>query len=609
MDSNTDAKNATQNFGSLGGEHSTSEKIELRPGIKLKQRYLIEKELGRGGIGVVYLARDERLHSMPVVIKFLLEDNHQNSWLQKKFFQEAEALARLNHPGIVRVVDRDQSEDGKPFFVMEFVNGEPLRSVMKPEGMDFEYVAHLMRQIGQALDAAHREGICHRDLKPENIMLQVLNNGDEQIKLIDFGIAKLKNSQSGATTEVPIVAGSLNYIAPEQLLSQAVSAATDIYSLGIIAYEMVTGRRPFQPDAPNTIAALQQLIGMQQREDIIPPKRLRPSLAEAAQEVILKALSFQAGNRPQDARAFAEELADALGDIPHGARLATLQSTVIDSQQTLRQPTLPVTPAATEIVARQPTAQVHGQATRQQTAAINHGRANRKSGLWLVLALFVVAAIVVAIVFGKKILSPAGSPQTPAATAPGSTTAEPERVLTYSVTVQQDPRLYPGKRPFQLAGEMSFSAGDRVRFTFASPQAGSLYIINESPELGGGKTIFNLLFPSTSSNNGSAQLNADQQVQIPERGDGFIFDAEEGTERLWLVWSAQTVGDLEALKKWANPQDRGEIKDTAQANLLRDFLLNHSASKPAVEKDEVKKQTTVKGNGDLLVKLINLEHH
>ena len=106
----------------------------LGPGTTVNARYLIERELGRGGIGVVYLARDLRLHDMPVVIKFLLDDSTQNAWLSRKFLQEAEALTRIHHPGVVRVIDRDRTADGRPFFVMEFVKGVSLRSVIRPSG-------------------------------------------------------------------------------------------------------------------------------------------------------------------------------------------------------------------------------------------------------------------------------------------------------------------------------------------------------------------------------------------------------------------------------------------------------------------------------------------
>jgi len=175
----------------MSGDHNqpSSQPPGPGPGGRLKGRYLIERELGRGGVGVVFLARDERLHGMPVVIKFLLEDAGRNRWLIGKFSQEAEALTRINHPGVVRVIDRDLSDDGRPFLVMEFIKGRPLRDVMGRGPMNLAYAAHIARQAGSALHAAHQQGVFHRDLKPENIMLEQLSGGDEQVKLIDFGIA------------------------------------------------------------------------------------------------------------------------------------------------------------------------------------------------------------------------------------------------------------------------------------------------------------------------------------------------------------------------------------------------------------------------------------
>ena len=225
----------------------------------------------------------------------------------------------------------------------------------------------------------------------------------------------------------------------------------------------------------------------------------------------------------------------------------------------------------------------------------------------LALVVALAASLVWAAATGKFSRS-SPNPESAGAVSLPSATA-PERVLTYSITAQKNPKLYPGSKPFQLPGEVIFSPGDRVRFTVSSPQAGYLYVINESPAASHAAPSFNVLFPSTTSNNNSAQLAANQQIQIPERGDGFIFDAEQGTEKLWLVWSANAVAELEAVKRWANPQDRGEVKDSAQASLLREFLAGHSTSKLDIEKDETKKQTIVKGKGDVLAKLVNLEHH
>jgi eukaryotic-like serine/threonine-protein kinase len=135
-------------------------------GMLIKDRYLIEKELGRGGIGVVYLARDRQLHSKPVVVKVLLEESTKVPWFKKKFRQEIEALARIDHPGVVGALDAGATPDEKPFLVMQFIKGQTLRSLMSNEGMDFDIVAQVIRQTSRALDAAHDEGIIHCDLKP-----------------------------------------------------------------------------------------------------------------------------------------------------------------------------------------------------------------------------------------------------------------------------------------------------------------------------------------------------------------------------------------------------------------------------------------------------------
>src|SRR5205823_1044073 len=206
-----------------------------------------------------------------------------------------------------------------------------------------------------------------------------------------------------------------------------------------------------------------------------------------------------------------------------------------------------------------------------------------------------------------------GTPESgaPSATAVPIATAAPtapERSLVYSVTVRRDPRVHKDSKPFQLPGEVIFSPGDLVRFSISSPQAGFLYIVNESP-VRNGAAPFNILFPSPTSNNGSARLDAGRQVRIPERGEGFVLDAEEGVEKLWLVWAANGVSELDALKRWANPRDKGEIKDAAAVTSLRDFLGRHATPAPDVRRNDETRLTTVSARADAFVKLIKLEHH
>src|SRR2546421_3328920 len=277
-------------------------------GATLDNRYYIEKELGRGGVGAVYLARDRKLHDKPVVIKILLEKSLQNSWVVQKFQQEKEALARVDHPAVVGILDTGELPDGKPYLVMQFVDGVTLRMQIKPEGMSLERAAEIIRQTGRALSAAHDRGIFHRDLKPENIMLQTFGSGEEQVKIIDFGIAKLKDSVVAPSTMTGATAGTVAYMAPEQLSGRAVSAATDIFAMGAIAYELVTGRKPFNPETGF------ELLEMQRSGVRVKPSDLRPSLSEEADQLILRALRFDPQERFQSARELGEALARVLAN-------------------------------------------------------------------------------------------------------------------------------------------------------------------------------------------------------------------------------------------------------------------------------------------------------
>jgi len=288
-----------------GGAAGAGRRSLLEPGTILNKRYRIERELGRGGIGVVYLARDRRLHNLPVVVKLLLErlgDSEDRAWFEKKFKDEIRALAQIDHPGVVRALDVGELEDGSSYLVMQHVSGADLRSLIQPAGMDLTRAAALIRQIGHALSAAHQKGVLHRDLKPENIMLQTVNS-EEFVKLIDFGMATVLDSPGSVKTT--IVAGTIYYMAPEQMQGRP-STSSDIFGMGVIAYEMVTGCLPFIPRTPY------ELVEIQRAGVKIKPREVRPDMSESAQAMILRALEFDPGKRYQSAAQFGDKLATAL---------------------------------------------------------------------------------------------------------------------------------------------------------------------------------------------------------------------------------------------------------------------------------------------------------
>jgi serine/threonine protein kinase len=291
----------------IGADNASREEELI--GKTVGHRYLVEAKLGSGGIGRVYLAHDLELHPKRVVIKVLSEAMLKEAYVVKKFNQEIEALARMDHPNVVDVLDSGKLPDGKPYIVMQYVPGVTLRSQITSEGMNLERAATILKQIGVALDHAHKRGIFHRDLKPENIMLQTLDDGTDFVKVVDFGIAKVKDSVVAPSTVDNVPLGTVMYMSPEQLRAEPnITAASDIFCLAVTAHEMVTGRRPFNP------ASSPELLELQRRGVLVKPSALRPNLSAAAEAEILRSLSFEPAKRSRTAGEFAGRLAQALID-------------------------------------------------------------------------------------------------------------------------------------------------------------------------------------------------------------------------------------------------------------------------------------------------------
>jgi len=218
--------------------------------------YHLLKLIGEGGTGNVYLAVDTRL-DRKVAIKILTVDFAEDVDRISRFKQEARATSSLNHPNIVTIFEVGETE-GRYYIVTEFVEGVVLRARMAaalPGGLDTPEAVSIITQVLQALDAAHRAGIIHRDIKPENIIIRA----DGLVKVLDFGIAKLDASQSASvdhlTTRTGVVIGTAAYMSPEQARGQKVDHRTDIFSVGIVLYEMLCGRKPFEGETWSDVMA------------------------------------------------------------------------------------------------------------------------------------------------------------------------------------------------------------------------------------------------------------------------------------------------------------------------------------------------------------------
>ena len=528
--------------------------------------YVILEALGAGGMGEVYLARDTRL-DRTVALKILPPDISTDKRRMQRFRQEAKVASSLNQPNILTVYEFGEV-GGLTFLATEFVDGETLREQLrgkkKPKLVD---ILDINIQVLAALDAAHEASIVHRDIKPENVMIR---RRDHVVKVLDFGLAKvtekrpsvLKSEYSEAATEFKtapgIIMGTINYMSPEQAQAAATDQRTDIWSTGVMLYEMVSGKMPFS--GATTSHTIVQIL----EKDPLP---LSKDLPAELERIVLKAIAKDPDERYQTAK-------DMLIDLRSLKKRLEVQAEIerTSSPSTER-------PA---IVA-------------DQTVSVQRNKRG------VVIALVAAMLLVTAVIFGINKWRSArerGRAVTPAPPPVSNTT------LTYWITVQKFKDHKPYQDPFPLAGEINFEATYQIRVNVRSPQAGHLYILSEGPA--STQLEFVVLFPSETANEGSSLLAAAQTVQIPEKS-WFEFDQQQGTEKMWLVFSADPVPELESVKHYANRQTKGLIPNAADNKSVQNFLATHSTTKPESERGE--KLTTLKTPGNLLVYPLRLEHH
>ncbi|MCS6800211.1 MAG: protein kinase, partial [Myxococcota bacterium] len=270
-------------------------------------RYRLMTQLGAGGMGTVWTGEHLRT-GRKVAVKLLDERFLSNAAVVQRFGREARAASAIQHPGIVEVLDLDQTEEGIPFLVMELLSGEPLSRRIETRGkLSLAETAPIMRQLLEALDAAHEHGVVHRDLKPDNVFLVPRGRLGESVKILDFGISRKHDEQVANLTVAGSVLGTPHYMSPEQALGEIdVDRRADLYAAGVCFYECLVGDVPF--DAPNYNKLIQVILN----DEVVPPSRRGADVTPAVEQVILRALAKDRRERWQSAREMRAALDEAL---------------------------------------------------------------------------------------------------------------------------------------------------------------------------------------------------------------------------------------------------------------------------------------------------------
>ncbi|TCI71938.1 Stk1 family PASTA domain-containing Ser/Thr kinase [Exiguobacterium sp. SH0S7] len=351
----------------------------MRSGERINDRYRIEQQIGSGGMANVYRAHDEILNRT-VAIKVLRSEFSHNEQFIRRFEREAHAATSLNHPNIVAIYDVGDEQDIY-YIVMEHVDGMTLKQYLQEEYISIEESLRIMGQICDAIDHAHAHRIIHRDIKPQNMMID--QNGN--VKVTDFGIAV---AMSNATlTHTMSVLGSVHYFSPEQARGKFADEKSDIYSLGAVLYELVTGRVPFIGETPVAVA-LQHL-----QDDPIRPLDLNPKISQALENCIMQALAKSPGARHASVAAFKKDCLTSLS--PDRADEPKRRPTEQDEfDQTLVM--APVVPEEPKEVVKQPVAAV------EPESATPKKQKKKKWWLWLVLVLLLIGGGVAAYVVADE---------------------------------------------------------------------------------------------------------------------------------------------------------------------------------------------------------------
>jgi len=304
---------------SAGRSERKSDRPSVRPGgpealigSTLSGRYLIERLIGEGGMGAVYQAEHTHMRKR-LAVKVLHPEMSRLSEVVARFEREAMAAAHIDHPNVASATDFGKLEDGSFFLVLEYVEGRSLREVIADGRVELGRALHIVRQVASGLGRAHALGIVHRDLKPENVMLVTRDGDADFVKVLDFGIAKVpvgemfgepKATPGQALTQLGMVYGTPEYMAPEQALGQPIDARADLYALGVMAFEMITGARPFEHESKVTLLGMHVTAPIPRMSERAPEANVPPEI----DAIVTRLLAKESSARYADAKDLVDSL-------------------------------------------------------------------------------------------------------------------------------------------------------------------------------------------------------------------------------------------------------------------------------------------------------------
>ena len=575
-------------------------------------RFQVEALLGRGGMGEVYKAFDPTLQRT-VAVKTVRPDIDRPEYLAR-LMREAQACARLSHPNIVTVFEAGQI-DGIVYIAMEYLQGENLSQVLERKDLSFEGKIRILAQVLAALHHAHGLDVVHRDIKPSNIHIQsdppsrpeaasarsrrsssdsARAEADGSVKLVDFGLARMM--QADTLTASGNVLGTPHYASPEQLKGDEIDRRTDIYSTGVMAYEMLSGRRPFEPDNSSISSVILKVIQEMPAPMDTDMSRLLPEIETIVSRAMAKA--------PADRFQSADEMRDALINFleTSRARISAIESRGSASTTVLTPLGSAAEPAKTLVDA----------AARPSRAA------------WWVGGAAAAAVVALLVAWPASNLESAAALSSPPAAAPAapSTAAgvpapEPAKVLlpnpadtikpnepaaipAAAVTAKElfssttgTPsaglryrliRQLPDGTEVDVDSATTFHSGDKLKLSFESNIAGYLYV---AMQVSSGNWA--VLFPSAQINGGRNQITPLEEYDVPSDGGWFQFDEHVGTEHLFVFLSRDPLSQLPGFTR---PVSKAEtltasvVQELQQSVRSRDLVFTKdksSGGKPGVK--------------------------